>query len=111
MGEPVIAMYFVFYAVNGFFQHSNIELRYGLLNYVISGAELHRWHHSRTIDEANTNFGQTVSVWDWVFGTYYWPERKLGGRVVEPIGQIGIEDSDYPVDPWRQLIKPFQSQD
>ena len=47
VNEQVIALYFVFYSINGFFQHSNIHLRYGLLNYLISSAELHRWHHSR----------------------------------------------------------------
>ena len=45
--EQVISLYFVFYSMNGFFRHSNIRLRYGALNYLISAAELHRWHHSR----------------------------------------------------------------
>ena len=30
VGAEVLALYFVFYAVNGFFQHCNIELRMGL---------------------------------------------------------------------------------
>lgn len=46
VGEDVLSLYFVGYAVNGFFQHCNIDVRLGLLNYLISGPELHRWHHS-----------------------------------------------------------------
>ena len=42
----VLAGYFTFYAVNGFYQHSNCLVWLGRLNYVISGPELHRWHHS-----------------------------------------------------------------
>jgi sterol desaturase/sphingolipid hydroxylase (fatty acid hydroxylase superfamily) len=44
VGREVLASYFVFYAVNGFFQHSNCDVRLGPLNDVISGPELHRWH-------------------------------------------------------------------
>jgi sterol desaturase/sphingolipid hydroxylase (fatty acid hydroxylase superfamily) len=37
VGPEVVALYFVFYAVNGFYQHSNVDVRYGLLNYIVSG--------------------------------------------------------------------------
>jgi sterol desaturase/sphingolipid hydroxylase (fatty acid hydroxylase superfamily) len=57
----------------GIFQHANVQLRLGPLNWFFSMAELHRWHHSRTVEEANHNYGQTISVWDWVFGTRYLP--------------------------------------
>ena len=50
VGEQVISLYFVFYAINGFCQHSNIRLRHGALNYLISTTELHRWHDSRISD-------------------------------------------------------------
>src|SRR5262245_44655720 len=32
--ERVLSLYFLAYATNGFFQHSNIRLRYGMLNYL-----------------------------------------------------------------------------
>jgi sterol desaturase/sphingolipid hydroxylase (fatty acid hydroxylase superfamily) len=34
VNEYVLAFYFVCYAVNGFYQHSNVHLRFGLLNYL-----------------------------------------------------------------------------
>ena len=43
----VLALYYLAYATNGFFQHCNIKLHYGLLNYIVGSAETHRWHHSR----------------------------------------------------------------
>ena len=33
--EQVLALYYIAYATNGFFQHCNISLRYGLLNYIV----------------------------------------------------------------------------
>ena len=78
----VLALYFVFYAVNGFFQHCNIKVHLGLLNYIISGPELHRWHHSSIIHQANRNYGNNLIIWDLLFRTYYRPKgqavRRLG---------------------------------
>jgi len=48
VAPEVIAGYFLLYSVNGFFQHSNLRLRYGWLNYLVGSAETHRWQASRT---------------------------------------------------------------
>lgn len=78
--DPVVlSLYYLSYATNGFFQHCNIDLRYGLLNYVVGSAETHRWHHSREPREANANYGNTVIVWDLLFGTWFLPaDRTIG---------------------------------
>jgi len=96
----VIAIYFVFYAVNGFFQHSNIKLRYGVLNYVISSAELHRWHHSRRIEESNNNYGNNVILWDLLFGTRFLPRDRR-------VGDLGLLNRGYPMRFVEQLGTPF----
>ena len=46
VSPEVLSAYLVFYAINGFFQHSNCRVRLGPLNYIVAGPELHRWHHS-----------------------------------------------------------------
>lgn len=75
----VLALYYLAYATNGFFQHCNVDLRYGVLNYVVGSAETHRWHHSREPHEANANYGNTVIVWDLLFGTWFLPrDREVG---------------------------------
>lgn len=78
--DPVVlSLYYLSYATNGFFQHCNIDLRYGPLNYVVGSAETHRWHHSREPREANANYGNTVIVWDLLFGTWFLPaDRSIG---------------------------------
>lgn len=100
VSESVIALYFVFYAINGFFQHSNIQLKHGVLNYVISSAELHRWHHSRCLAESNTNFGNNLSVWDLAFGTWYLPRDR-------EVSEVGLINRAYPLGFADQLKTPF----
>lgn len=100
VAPEVVAAYFLFYAVNGFFQHSNLQLRYGWLNYLVGSAETHRWHHARDPKVARCNFGNTTIVWDLLFGTWYLPKnRNL---------DIGIPDRAYPKDFWSQMFTPFR---
>ena len=72
----VFAAYFVFYAVNGFYQHSNADIRLGFLNWIVAGPELHRWHHSTVIAESNANYGNNLIVWDVIFGTRQLPKER-----------------------------------
>lgn len=100
VNEYVLAFYFVCYAVNGFYQHSNVHLRLGPLNYFFSTAELHRWHHSKILQEANHNYSNTTIVWDIVFGTYYRPRDR-------DLARAGIQNDRYPMSFGRQLLGPF----
>ena len=98
--ENVLALYFVFYSINGFFQHCNIKIYLGPLNYVISGPELHRWHHSMIIKESNKNFGNNLIVWDLLFGTWHLPKAKK-------VEQLGLINRNYPLGLIEQLKSPF----
>ena len=100
VGEEAVALYFVFYAVNGFYQHSNVDVRYGPLNYLVSGPELHRWHHSKLIDESNRNYGNNLIVWDLVFGTWFFPKHAR-------VGDLGLLNRDYPSDFLGQMTAPL----
>ena len=89
--------------VHGVFQHCNIQVRIGFLNWVFSMAELHRWHHSKTLEESNANYGGNFIFWDIVFGTRFLPKDR------EPPREIGI--ASMPHFPMRfvdQLKSPFR---
>ena len=100
VGADVIALYFVFYAVNGFFQHCNIRLHFGWLNWIVSSAELHRWHHARCPEESDNNFGNNLIVWDWLFGTRYLPRDRSSD-------DLGLPNRHYPTGFLAQLRTPF----
>ncbi len=101
--ETVLALVALVAAVHGVFQHANLRLRLGPLNWIFSMAELHRWHHSPIVEEANHNYGGNLIFWDIVFGTRYLP----GDR--EPPSLVGLgDDQSYPRTLWGHWIWPFQ---
>jgi sterol desaturase/sphingolipid hydroxylase (fatty acid hydroxylase superfamily) len=77
LGSPpeVIAYKGVMSAVWGMYIHSNLDLHTGKLQKIINGPEMHRWHHS-TGKGRNRNFATKLAIWDWIFGTAYFPETK-----------------------------------
>jgi len=102
-GEPVFVLWLVASSVHGICQHANMKIRCGPLNWVFSMAELHRWHHSRLVEESNTNYGQTLILWDLVFGTRFLPRDR------EPPADIGIAKlSAFPTNWFGQLLSPLR---
>ena len=99
----IIALHTLFTAVHGMFQHCNVDIRLGLLNWFFSMAELHRWHHSKHLEEANTNYGANIIWWDIVFRSRFLPSDR------EPPTEIGIETlPNFPGGYWAQLLSPFR---
>ncbi len=79
----------------GHFNHSNIKIGLGPLKYIFNNPQMHIWHHAKYIPESRqygVNFGITLSVWDYIFGTDYIPHD---GRDIE----LGFSDVDeFPED-------------
>jgi len=101
--ERVLALWVLASSIHGICQHANMKIRCGPLNWIFSMAELHRWHHSRLVEESNTNYGQTLILWDIVFGTRFLPTDR------QPPADIGIANLDaFPMTWWAQLISPLR---
>ncbi|MBX3025765.1 sterol desaturase family protein [bacterium] len=101
--EETIMLFALFDAVFGMLQHCNIDVRLGPLNYVFSMAEPHRWHHSLVLEEANTNYGSNLIIWDLAFGSFFLPTDR------EPPAAIGIADMpDFPQTWPSQMAAPFR---
>ncbi|MEY2855526.1 MAG: hypothetical protein RL030_2658, partial [Pseudomonadota bacterium] len=101
VAPQVIAGYFLLYSVNGFFQHSNLKLRYGWLNYLVGSAETHRWHHARDPQVSACNFSSTTIVWDLLFGTWHLPPHQS-------VEDIGVMNRAYPRGFLGQMGAPFR---
>jgi sterol desaturase/sphingolipid hydroxylase (fatty acid hydroxylase superfamily) len=101
--EDVMFMATFVYSFHGLFTHANINLRLGPLNYLFSATELHRWHHARSIADANANYGGCTIIWDILFGT-----RRLPTRPLER-DQVGLNDNPVPTLFLQQLVHPFRS--
>jgi sterol desaturase/sphingolipid hydroxylase (fatty acid hydroxylase superfamily) len=99
----LVALFALVSAVHGILQHANLQLRCGPLNWLFSMAELHRWHHSPVVSEADHNYGQQLIVWDVVFATRWLPSDR------EPPEGIGMSGLDaFPMSYLAQLASPFR---
>jgi sterol desaturase/sphingolipid hydroxylase (fatty acid hydroxylase superfamily) len=103
-GVDAKSMYLLntFVGLQGLFSHYNVNIRAGFLNYIFVGTELHRFHHSANINEAK-NYGQIISIWDIVFGTFVYKPGVLPER-------LGVtEPSEYPhsSEYWKGFLLPF----
>lgn len=98
-----LAVRFIMGRVIGRFQHCNLDVDLGPLDYVFSTPRNHRWHHSKDLREAAHNYGGDIILFDHLFGTFYMP------RDVEPPDEIGIENMpDFPTGIWGVLVSPFR---
>jgi sterol desaturase/sphingolipid hydroxylase (fatty acid hydroxylase superfamily) len=101
LGVPntVLSMAAAITAFIGILTHCNVEMRCGVLNLFFNTPNLHRWHHSPDLREGNMNYGENIALFDHLFGTYFFEERR-------PPAVIGIAE---PMPPHflGQLRAPF----
>ena len=89
--EPEQAYIVHFLAISiGHFNHANIKITWGPLKYVFNNPVMHLYHHSYVLPEGRygVNFGISLSLWDYLFGTNYIPEDS--GTI--PLGFEGDEE-------------------
>ena len=89
LGPPVVAVviFEVLLSAIAMFNHGNVRLPLGadrLLRLIVVTPDMHRVHHSAEDNEANSNFGFNLSLWDRLFGTYIAQPR--GGHTGMTIG-------------------------
>lgn len=89
--------FFVYLAttVVGHWNHTNFTMNIGPLKYILNNPEMHIWHHAKHLPperKTGVNFGLTLSIWDYLFGTNYIP---YNGRDIE-LGFSG--DEQFPKD-------------
>lgn len=86
----------------GHYAHANVRLSIGPLKYILNSPQMHIWHHTHPdAGPVDKNFGITLSVWDWIFGTAYMPDHAP-----ERLGFAGIEK--YPKNILGQWLAPFR---
>lgn len=75
LGPPVVAVviFEVLLNATAMFNHGNVHIPKGIdriLRWFVVTPDMHRVHHSVEDDEANSNFGFNLPLWDRLFGTY-----------------------------------------
>lgn len=101
----------------GHLNHANLVLPLGPLRYVFNNPQMHIWHHMREFPASHprgVNFGISLSMWDYLFGTAHVPAdgrdialgfpevehfpRGLGRQLLwpRPGNKVGPEESPRP---------------
>jgi len=87
----------------GHLNHANVKITYGPLKYVLNNPVMHLWHHAKNIPAGSNgvNYGISLSLWDYLFGTAYIPNQNANE-------QLGFEDQEtFPKKFLQQLTHPW----
>jgi sterol desaturase/sphingolipid hydroxylase (fatty acid hydroxylase superfamily) len=95
----------IFTLVTGQLGHANLKINLGPLKYLFNGPQMHLLHHAKHMPSEHPkgfNYGITLSIWDYIFRTNYWPKD-------DKYLPIGLPDNDeMPEDFIGQNIQPFK---
>ena len=95
----------VFASVMDKISHSELPMSFGPFDYVFMSARMHQIHHSAELHHRNKNFGGTMSLCDWIFGTAYRPARDEQFRLGMSPDEIGANNPHHSL---RALyLEPF----
>ncbi|TXE12234.1 sterol desaturase family protein [Algoriphagus aquimarinus] len=95
----------IFTLVIGQLGHANLKIPLGPFKYVINGPQMHLWHHAKELPESHPygfNYGISLSLWDFLFRTNYWPSDDENLPVGLPDGE------KFPEDFIGQTTEPFK---
>ncbi|GJM29258.1 MAG: hypothetical protein DHS20C17_18930 [Cyclobacteriaceae bacterium] len=94
----------IFTLAVGHFNHSNLTINLGPLKYIFNNPQMHIWHHAEHLPPEHpkgVNFGLTLSLWDYLWGTNYIP---YNGRDIK-LGFPKVEQ--FPKTFWKQITHGF----
>ena len=108
--KTVILPIAIISTVIGDLNHSNLNITWGPLRYVLNSPRMHVWHHMKDLPDdrpGGVNFGISLSLWDWLFGTVYWPNKETSPD--QQPEKLGFPDMNkYPLGFFRRLIYPLR---
>ena len=98
--EAAIAAFAFLYHWQSILLHSNINIGFGPLRWLIASPDFHHWHHSKGVAARDKNFAGQLSLLDVLFGTAHMPHGQVPS-------QYGIDDP-LPSTYVTQLLHPFK---
>lgn len=106
-GEPQHAFIIHFISIIiGHLNHANVRITWGPFKYLINNSVMHLYHHAKHLPKGQmpgVNFGISLSLWDYIFGTNYIPQDMDGSY------ELGFEDVEaFPSSFWGQITYGFK---
>lgn len=101
--EQAFIVHFISIGI-GHLNHANLALDWGPLKYLINNPVMHLYHHAKSLPKGRfgVNFGISLSIWDYLFNTYYLPKNN-------PHLTLGFDgDENFPKDFINQNLSGFK---
>jgi sterol desaturase/sphingolipid hydroxylase (fatty acid hydroxylase superfamily) len=99
--KPVLDMYIIIVGTQAVLIHSNVNLPWGWLRYIIVTPDFHHWHHSSDTEAIDKNYAAHYAFLDYLLGTAVRTDRRLPQK-------YGILDNDMPGGFLSQQAYPFR---
>ncbi len=100
-----VAIVHFFALAVGHLNHANLGWDYGIMKYVFNNPKMHIWHHAKVLPKNvkyGVNYGLTLSIWDYLFGTNHIPyngrDIELGFAGDEHFPSAFIKQELYPIN-------------
>ena len=102
-----ITIFFLIFGWHSYLKHSNVNIRFGPLKWLLASPTYHHWHHANEEHAFDKNYAGQLPILDILFGTAIMEEKKgpehYGTNTPVPtdfIGQLFI--------PFKMLINRFK---
>ncbi len=99
--DAAVVLYAAIYQWQSMFLHSNININFGPLRYIIALPQFHHWHHANQPEAYDKNFAVQFALFDFIFRTHYLPNEVIPQRYGTP--------TPVPRDYVSQMVFPFKS--
>ncbi|MCM8569659.1 sterol desaturase family protein [Gramella jeungdoensis] len=111
MGMPVA--FYLFYRILSifftYFTHANIRLPKKIdkiLSYVIVTPNMHKFHHHYQLPWTDTNYGNMLSIWDRIFGTFVYDRTEKIRYGIDIVDDKTSDNLSYQLGiPFNRSIK------
>lgn len=67
--------YVAWVVIQATFIHANVRWEFRGLRWILATPAFHHWHHAAEAEAVDKNFAVHLPVLDWLFGSYYLPDR------------------------------------
>lgn len=100
--EAIIDLYVIIVGLQAVFNHANVRIKFGWLQYVIVTPQFHHWHHSSDAVAIDRNYAAHFSFLDYLLGT------AVKGQKEWP-DEYGVVGDYMPVGMLKQQLFPLRS--
>ncbi|NQZ06664.1 MAG: sterol desaturase family protein [Algicola sp.] len=99
--KQVIDLYVIIVGLQAVFNHANVRIKFGWLQYLIVTPQFHHWHHSSDKAAIDRNYAAHFSFIDYLLGT------AVRGQAEWPT-EYGVVGDYMPVGMFKQQLYPFK---